>query len=283
VEGPSAGATATGGGASRDAARVAAPLGLPHLLDDLMPRVLHCCWEDGWGARLGGVAAVRLLWRKLPAEYLTAWLPQLLRALMVVTRHLPEHSIPELTQINETLSGLIDKCYGPGSPGAAAVARYNDLLPAPPASPGAGDADETSPGDGKPSKGDGGSGDDGKSVGDKGAKGSGKWDKDKAKGAAAAANDGDDDDNGEAAGGSGAKDGAEKPKAAADESMDVDDGGKKGSEGGAAAVKSEGGASEGEAAAGSSEQDAAKKAAEKKPGGFLSGFGVCVCVSGFGV
>ncbi len=112
---------------------MAAALGLPQLLDDLIPRVLHCCWEDTWGSRLGGVAAVRLLWRKLPAEYLTAWLPQLLRALMVVTRHLPEHSVPELTQINETLTGLIDKCYGPGSPGAAAVARYNELHPAPPA------------------------------------------------------------------------------------------------------------------------------------------------------
>jgi hypothetical protein len=151
-EGATAGPTATGSGAGRDPPRVAAALGLPPLFDDLLPRVLHCCWEASWGARLGGVAAVRLLWRKLPAEYLTAWLPQLLRALMVVTRHLPEHSVPELRQINETLSGLIDKCYGPGSPGAAAVARFAELHPPPLAAAASGGCEDGAGGKAKAGK-----------------------------------------------------------------------------------------------------------------------------------
>jgi hypothetical protein len=234
-EGPTAGTTATGGGAGRDPPRVAAALGLPQLFDDLLPRVLHCCWDDAWGARLGGVAAVRLLWRKLPAEYLTAWLPQLLRALMVVTRHLPEHSLPELSQISETLSGLVDKCYGPGSPGAAAVARFAELHP-----PAPGGGEEDASGAGKDAK-DGGGGDKDK-------------EKDKPSSAKDKAEKEDKDDAGDKK--------AEAPKDKEGDGMEVDK--KEASKEEASGAKSEGGggASEGGAGAGGDDKKAAP--ADKK-------------------
>jgi hypothetical protein len=36
----------------------------PLVLDDLLMRVLHCCYRDTWAARLGGLAGVRLLTEK---------------------------------------------------------------------------------------------------------------------------------------------------------------------------------------------------------------------------
>lgn len=59
------------------------------MLDELLPRIVHCCWQDTWAARLGGAAGVRLLTFKLPASYLRYVSPQLVRALLTVSRFLP--------------------------------------------------------------------------------------------------------------------------------------------------------------------------------------------------
>ncbi len=64
-------------------------LGFPAVLDELLPRIVHCCWQDTWAARLGGAAGVRLLTFKLPASYLRYVSPQLVRALLTVSRFLP--------------------------------------------------------------------------------------------------------------------------------------------------------------------------------------------------
>ncbi len=64
-------------------------LGFPAVLDELLPRITHCCWQDSWAARLGGAAGVRLLAFKLPASYLRYVSPQLVRALLTVSKWLP--------------------------------------------------------------------------------------------------------------------------------------------------------------------------------------------------
>lgn len=43
----------------------------PAALDELLDRVLHCCYGDAWATRIGGLAAVGLLAKKcasLPSQ-----------------------------------------------------------------------------------------------------------------------------------------------------------------------------------------------------------------------
>lgn len=56
----------------QDTGDVSAPgvLPLPAVLDELYPRIQHCCCEDTWQARLAGAAAIRVLSVKLPHAYL---------------------------------------------------------------------------------------------------------------------------------------------------------------------------------------------------------------------
>ncbi|KAK9813301.1 hypothetical protein WJX72_012102 [[Myrmecia] bisecta] len=65
------------------------------VLDHLIPRVLHCCYGESWPVRIGGVAAISVLVRKLPAAALTASMTPIIRALMAVLKHLPEHASGE--------------------------------------------------------------------------------------------------------------------------------------------------------------------------------------------
>lgn len=92
---------------------VAAKLGYAEVLDELLPRLRHCCWEDTWHARLGGVLGIGLLVEHLPSDYLSPWLPSLVRALLAVARWLPEHSLVERQLINATLKDLVTKCLSP--------------------------------------------------------------------------------------------------------------------------------------------------------------------------
>lgn len=88
----------------------ASQLGYPPVLDNLMPRILHCCWEDSWQARLGGAAGLRLLVFKLPADYLLCWCTSLLRGLLNVVKLMPEHSVAEKREVDSTLAALLRKC-----------------------------------------------------------------------------------------------------------------------------------------------------------------------------
>ena len=95
--GTAASAASDGGGSGSGRTwRPAGPLGYPAVLDALMPKVLHSCWDDGWGQKLGGAAALQLLVRKLPPDYLQQWCHQGVRALLAVAKHLPDHCIAEL-------------------------------------------------------------------------------------------------------------------------------------------------------------------------------------------
>lgn len=83
--------------------------GLPPVLDELLHRVLHCCCEDTWQARVAGAAALRLLLRTLPGAYISAWAPQALRAVLTVVRSLPEHCTVERASTHGLFLDLLRK------------------------------------------------------------------------------------------------------------------------------------------------------------------------------
>ncbi|EIE23491.1 hypothetical protein COCSUDRAFT_65942 [Coccomyxa subellipsoidea C-169] len=88
----------------------------PASLDELLARVLHCCYGDSWATRIGGLAAVGLLAKKLPAVQLRARLPLCVRALLTVMRGLPEHAISQVQELRATLTGLLHRCLIEGRP-----------------------------------------------------------------------------------------------------------------------------------------------------------------------
>ncbi len=85
-------------------------LGLPTVLDELYPRILHCCYEDSWQARLAGAASIKLMMSQLPAAYLRQWALSTQRALLMVVRLLPEHSMVERAEVDATLTTYLRKC-----------------------------------------------------------------------------------------------------------------------------------------------------------------------------
>eukprot|EP00879_Flechtneria_rotunda_P005042 GHRR01005319.1.p1 GENE.GHRR01005319.1~~GHRR01005319.1.p1 ORF type:complete len:3477 (+),score=1416.33 GHRR01005319.1:1112-11542(+) len=87
---------------------------LPVVLDDIMKRLIHCCWDDQWSTRLGGVSAMMLLLEKLPAGYLRLYAPRMLRGFFAVVRALPDHSVSELKMVKGSISLVLSKCYNKG-------------------------------------------------------------------------------------------------------------------------------------------------------------------------
>ncbi|BDA47386.1 probable transcription-associated protein 1 [Coccomyxa sp. Obi] len=88
----------------------------PAALDELLDRVLHCCYGDAWATRIGGLAAVGLLAKKLPVVQLRARLPLCVRALLTVMRGLPDHAISQVQELRDTLTGLLNRCIIEGRP-----------------------------------------------------------------------------------------------------------------------------------------------------------------------
>jgi transformation/transcription domain-associated protein len=86
------------------------------VLDQLMPRVLHCCYGDTWPVRMGGVSALRLLLPRLPLDYMSAWLPATMRALYMVMRWLPEHCTNDAHEIQALLERIVSRCFLVSSP-----------------------------------------------------------------------------------------------------------------------------------------------------------------------
>ncbi len=82
---------------------------LPAVLDDLLPRALHCCHGNTWQRRLAGAAALRLLAARLPAAYVMGWAVLCARALVNVLRWLPEHCRAQREDVEATMRELLRK------------------------------------------------------------------------------------------------------------------------------------------------------------------------------
>ncbi|GAX77356.1 hypothetical protein CEUSTIGMA_g4802.t1 [Chlamydomonas eustigma] len=83
---------------------------LPAVIEGLLPRMLHCCCEDTWQARLAGAAAVKLLIHRLPDHFLRRNTQAIMKGLLFVLRTLPDHSVVEGEELQSTLRALLRKC-----------------------------------------------------------------------------------------------------------------------------------------------------------------------------
>lgn len=85
---------------------------LPSVLDDLMSLLLHACHGVAWSARIGGIAGLEIVSKRLPAEYLKPWSPQIVAAVANVLSGLPDHSTTERVTVTQLLREVVLKTVG---------------------------------------------------------------------------------------------------------------------------------------------------------------------------
>lgn len=91
--------------------RPAGKLGLPLVIDELLPAVIHCLYDKRWGARVAGVRCIGLLLEELPAELLWHSSPSIVHGLLLVAAALPAHSNAEKRRVQELLVALLEALY----------------------------------------------------------------------------------------------------------------------------------------------------------------------------
>ena len=79
----------------------------PAVIDELLPRLIHCCYADKWPQRIGGVAAVALVVQKLPIAWLQSHMPDIVKAALAVLKHLPPHASLEQAQLLKALTTVM--------------------------------------------------------------------------------------------------------------------------------------------------------------------------------
>ena len=79
----------------------------PAVMDELMPRLIHCCYADKWPQRIGGVAAVSMVVQKLPMAWLQSHMPDVIKAALAVLKHLPSHASLEQAQLLKSLTAVM--------------------------------------------------------------------------------------------------------------------------------------------------------------------------------
>lgn len=81
------------------------------MLDELLPAVIHCLYDERWGARVAGVRCVGLLLDELPAELLWHYSPTIVHGLLLVTAALPQHSNAERRRVQALVVRLLGELY----------------------------------------------------------------------------------------------------------------------------------------------------------------------------
>lgn len=79
------------------------------MIDELMPRLIHCCYANKWPQQVGGVAAVSLVIQKLPVTWLQNHLADAVKAALDVLKHLPPHAASERAKVLDALAGIMQK------------------------------------------------------------------------------------------------------------------------------------------------------------------------------
>ena len=79
----------------------------PAVIDELVPRLIHCCYADKWPQRIGGVAAVSMVMQKLPITWLQSHVPDIIKAALAVLKHLPSHASLEQAQLLKALTTVM--------------------------------------------------------------------------------------------------------------------------------------------------------------------------------
>ncbi|KAL6756896.1 hypothetical protein V8C86DRAFT_2435829, partial [Haematococcus lacustris] len=92
----------------------AVALGLPPVLDELYSRLLHCCYEDSWQARLAGAASITLTasHAQVPLAFLQPWAALTVRGLLAALGALPARSKEEQQRMQAGLLALLQRALG---------------------------------------------------------------------------------------------------------------------------------------------------------------------------
>ena len=104
----------------------------PAVIDELMPRLIHCCYADKWPQRVGGVAAVSMVVQKLPMPWLQSHMPDVVKAALAVLKHLPSHASLEQAQLLKSLTTimhLVIPQVGPANPASSETGRSAERPP----------------------------------------------------------------------------------------------------------------------------------------------------------
>ena len=76
---------------------------------DLVMRAMHCCYGDSWASRLGGIAALQVLTKRVPQRWLVRAASFIIKALMGVLRALPDNATQEQQEVTEVLLDIVRK------------------------------------------------------------------------------------------------------------------------------------------------------------------------------
>eukprot|EP00976_Prorocentrum_cordatum_P060068 1175750-Prorocentrum_minimum.AAC.1 len=93
---------------------------LQPVFNDLLPRLLHCCYGGRWQSLLGGLLGVgELIASGVPLDFLQQHEAAMVRALLHILRRLPDHSHVQAAEVGAKLDQLLELCHGGGAPKSA--------------------------------------------------------------------------------------------------------------------------------------------------------------------
>jgi hypothetical protein len=78
-----------------------------NIQQDLVMRAMHCCHGDSWPSRLGGIAALEALSKRVPQRWLVRAASYIIKALMGVLRALPDNATQEQEEITAVLLDIV--------------------------------------------------------------------------------------------------------------------------------------------------------------------------------
>ena len=100
-------ARATAAAAAAAALHAPVPPAMRSLVTELLPRLMHCCFQKSWQSTVGGVAGIDALSRVLPISALRAHLPRILHALLRALWSLPPHAVVEVRAATEVFHRVL--------------------------------------------------------------------------------------------------------------------------------------------------------------------------------
>ncbi|KAG6555625.1 hypothetical protein Mapa_002860 [Marchantia paleacea] len=77
------------------------------VFEQLLPRLLHCCYGSTWQSQMGGVMGLGALVGKAPVDTLCAFQSKAVRALVYVLKRLPHHANKEQEETSQVLTQVL--------------------------------------------------------------------------------------------------------------------------------------------------------------------------------
>ncbi|KAK3127876.1 hypothetical protein QOZ80_7AG0579590 [Eleusine coracana subsp. coracana] len=77
------------------------------VFEELLPRLLHCCYSSTWQAQMGGVMGLGALVGKVSVETLCIFQVKIVRGLLFVLKRLPIHANKEQEETNHVLTQVL--------------------------------------------------------------------------------------------------------------------------------------------------------------------------------